>query len=448
MTLEEGAECPADQVTLVVPADSQIVQRRNEVLTQMAKPDRSVLSGTKHVAAEYDAAKTEPLILTPQEAPPWKAPHFVWQIRKQLGALLCGADSAETCEAVDTGGYQVVTTLDWKMQQTVEKWLYASTRVTHLKTPAPVWTRLGIPESEFTWLRNLRGANIHNGAAGVMDYRTGQVLAYGGSGQYYAEGTPKFQPQFDVMVDGFRQPGSAIKPLNYIIGIENHTLTAATMFMDVVTDFGGKGSSFLPTQSDGLERGPVRLRSALQFSFNVPSIKAGIIQGIDLVFNREQEFGIHFPPGAVPVVSQSVGAIEVHPIDLIGAYGAIANGGVLMPRTMILEVRDKDGTVVYPDGRRQARREATGEPAGRVHHVRHPGRQHDQVDQPDLGQVADPREDRRRPGSPARRVQDRYHQRPQGHRRLRLPRAAERPEGAGPRGRRVDGQLRRDTEHR
>lgn len=346
--LEEGETCPEDQVTLRVPSDSDIVVRRNRVLELMKDPARSVLSGSRHTAAEYDAAMKEQLILTPQASPPWKAPHFVWQIRKQLGALLCGEESAETCEAVDTGGYTVTTSLDWKMQQTVEKWLYASTRVTHVKTPAPVWESLGIPKSEFTWLRNLKGANIYNGAAGVIDYRTGQVLAYGGSGGYYLDGDAKFQPQFDVMFDGFRQPGSAIKPLNYIIGIENRTLTAATMFMDVVTEMGRKGASFLPSQSDGYERGPVRLRNALQFSFNVPSIKAGVIQGLDLVFNRQQEFGLNFPPGAVPVVSQSVGAIETRPIDLLGAYGAIANGGVLMPRQMILEVRDKDGKIIYP----------------------------------------------------------------------------------------------------
>jgi membrane peptidoglycan carboxypeptidase len=347
VTLQEGQVCPADKVTLIVPSTTDIVQRRNFVLEQMKT--RSVLSGKNHAPAEYDAAEQEPLILTPQASPPWKAPQFVWQIRSELGAILCGAESADNCPAVDTGGYQVVTTLDWTMQRTVEKWLYASTRVTQLKTPAPVWKALGIPQADFSWLRNLKGANIHNGAAAIEDYRTGQILAYAGSGQYYADGNPKFQPQFDVLSDGFRQPGSAIKPLNYVIGIDDHTLTAATMFMDVVTEFGRKGSgSFLPTQADGLERGPVRLRSALQFSLNIPSIKAGILQGLDHVFNREQDFGLHFEPGATPVVSQSVGALEIHPIDLLGAYGAIADGGVLMPRQMILEVRDKGGAVKYP----------------------------------------------------------------------------------------------------
>ncbi len=358
--VEEGAECPADQRQLVVPQDSEVVIRRNHVLELMKDPLRSVLSGAKHTTAEYDAAMNEPLILTPLEVAPMKAPHFVWQVRDQLGALLCGEDSADTCEAVDTGGYQITTSLDWKMQQTVEKWMYAATRVTHIKNPTPVWKALGIPTADQTWLKGLKTANIHNGAAGIMDYRTGQVLAYTGSGDYYGSATAKdgkpcpkkedcvFEPQFDVYVKGWRQPGSAIKPLNYVIGIEDHTLTAGTMFMDVVTDFGTKGAKFLPQQSDGAERGPVRLRSALQFSLNIPSIKAGIIQGVDHVFNREKDLGMVFKPGLTPVVSQSVGTLESHPIDLLGAYGAIANGGVLMPRQMILEVRDKDGKVIYP----------------------------------------------------------------------------------------------------
>jgi membrane peptidoglycan carboxypeptidase len=360
VTVEEDAECPADQVRLVVPADSEVVIRRNHVLELMKDPTRSVLSGKDHTLAEYDAAIDEPVILTPIARPQMKAPHFVWQIRLQLGALLCGEESADTCEAVDTGGYQITTTLDYKMQQTVEKWMYAATRATHLKNPAAAWKALGIPTADQTWLKGLREANIHNGAAAVMDYRTGEVLAYTGSGDYYGTATTKagkpcsppascvFEPEYDVMFTGFRQPGSAIKPLNYVIGLDDHTLTASTMFMDVVTDFGTRGAKFLPQQSDGVERGPVRMRNALQFSLNIPSIKAGIIQGVDHVFNREKDFGLVFIPGASPVVSQSVGTLEIHPIDLVGAYGTIANQGVLMPRRMMLEVRDNVGTVVYP----------------------------------------------------------------------------------------------------
>jgi membrane peptidoglycan carboxypeptidase len=347
--IAEDAQCPADKVTLRVPDDSPIVLRRNHVLDLMADPTKSVLSGQDHTAAEYEAAKSEPVILTPTTRPDMKAPHFVLLVRHELGALLCGEEKADSCEAADTGGYQITTTLDYKMQQTVEKWLYAAARVTHLKSPATVWKRLGISDADVSWLRNLRTANIHNGASAILDYRTGQVLAYAGSAGFYLNAEGKvFQPQYDVLTTGFRQPGSAIKPFNYITGIENRTLTASTMFMDVVTELGSKGDSYTPKNSDSFERGPIRLRTALQFSMNVPSIKAGIIQGLDLVLNKEKEFGLEFYPGSKPVPAQSVGVIETHPIDMVSAYGAIANGGVLMPRETILEVRDKDGKVVYP----------------------------------------------------------------------------------------------------
>jgi membrane peptidoglycan carboxypeptidase len=232
------------------------------------------------------------------------------------------------------------------MQATTAKWVYAASRATNFKDTQMYLKNLKIPSADQTWLMKLKGKNLHNGAAAVMDYRTGQVLAYVGSGSYTSPGNTRFQPQFDVLSDGWRQPGSAIKPINYAIGIDDGTMTAATGFMDVVTNF---GHNYTPTQADHVERGPVRLRSALQFSLNIPSIKAGLMNGLDHFFERSKDFGISYVPGAVPVTSMGIGTLEVHPIDLLGAYGAIANSGVLVPRTTILKVVDADGNVVWPD---------------------------------------------------------------------------------------------------
>ena len=76
--------------------------------------------------ADFDAARKEPVVLTPPASANWLAPHFVWQVRHQLGSILCGADQADTCEKVDTGGYKVITTLDWKLQKKAEKWVKAA----------------------------------------------------------------------------------------------------------------------------------------------------------------------------------------------------------------------------------------------------------------------------------------------------------------------------------
>ena len=339
--VEEGAtECK--DIQLVVPATSEIVQRRNYVLDLMRT--RSPLTGSQHTPAEYEAAKLEPVVITPKVSANWRAPHFVWQVREALTGIVC-PDHPDDCTEVDTGGYRVTTTLDWDMQKITEKWVLVAARAPQSKDPRAILRAKKIPTREWNWILGLRGRNIHNAAAAIIDYRTGEVLSYAGSAGYTQKGTKKFQPQFDVLSDGWRQPGSSIKPIDYAIGIEDETLTASTMFMDVVTDF---GRGFTPTQADKKERGPVRLRSALQFSLNIPAIKGTIIQGLDHTFERTQDFGLRYPSTATPVLSMGIGTLETHPIDMLSAYGTIANGGVRMPRQMITKVVDNNGRQIWP----------------------------------------------------------------------------------------------------
>ena len=85
-------------------------------------------------AAEYEAAKDEPVELRQQVSADWKAPHFVWQVRRELGQILC-PETPNDCPEVDTGGYQVITTLDWKMQQIAEKWVYVAARAPERQGP-------------------------------------------------------------------------------------------------------------------------------------------------------------------------------------------------------------------------------------------------------------------------------------------------------------------------
>jgi membrane peptidoglycan carboxypeptidase len=305
---------------------------------------RSTLTGSKHTPDEYDKAMTEPVVLRPTVSANWKAPHFVWQVRRQLAQILC-PDSLDDCQKVDVGGYKVITSLDWNMQKIAEKWVYVAARAPNARDPQAILASRKIPAADRSWILALRGHNINNAAGAVIDYRTGEVLAYAGSASYTSKGNKKFQPQFDVLADGWRQPGSAIKPVDYLIGIDDGTLTASTMLMDVTTNF---GNNFIPIQADKAERGPVRLRSALQFSLNIPAIKATIMTGLDHTFDRTKDLGLTYPSTASPVLSMGIGTLEVHPIDLLGAYGTIANNGVRMPRQFIKAIVDGNGTTVWP----------------------------------------------------------------------------------------------------
>jgi penicillin-binding protein 1A len=338
---------------LAVPLDSKIAQRRNFILTQMTTNrhltkagDELAIAGAAITDEQIAAAFDEPIIIQKDNPITWRAPHFVWQVRHQLGAILCGEPNADDCPKVDTGGYQVTTTLDWKMQQVAEKWVKAAAIAPNQGSMSKAMAYLDnikVPHSP--WIRNLVGRGVFNAALGAFDYRTGQVMAYVGSAGYYAQPrAKKLQPQFDVLADGWRQPGSSFKAINYITGIDDHTKTAASMYMDVVTDFGG---GYAPGDADLVERGPLRMREAINLSLNIPAIKNAAEVGPNNVFAEAQKFGIKFQKSTNQAgVSIGIGTLELHYADLISAYGAIANNGLLMPRTFILSVKDANGTAV------------------------------------------------------------------------------------------------------
>ena len=352
----DASPCPDDpklaaKCVLAVPLDSKIAQRRDFILQQMIANrhltragDELEIPGAAVTDEQIAAALQEPIIIQKQSAITWRAPHFVWQVRHQLGAILCGEPNADDCPKIDTGGFQVTSTLDWKMQKVAEKWVKAAAIAPNVKGGMAATLKYlsdnKTPSQQ--WIRNLVGRGVFNAALGAFDYRTGQVMAYVGSAGYYAAPRgKKLQPQFDVLSDGWRQPGSSFKAINYITGIDDHTKTAASMYMDVVTDFGG---GYAPGDADLAERGPLRMREALNLSLNIPAIKNAAEVGPDHVFAEAQKFGIKFQKSTNQAgVSIGIGTLELHYADLISAYGAIANGGLLMPRTFILSIKDADG---------------------------------------------------------------------------------------------------------
>ena len=154
----------------------------------------------------------------PQVKPQWKASHFVWQVRRELTARLCPEDT-ETCPILERGGLDITSTLDWRLQEIAEKWVKAAVVVPHAKNPEARAKALGLDYEP--WMRNLRTKDLRNGALVAMDYQTGELVAYVGSANATAtKATKKFQPRFDVIADGWRQPGSAFKPIVYGSGID------------------------------------------------------------------------------------------------------------------------------------------------------------------------------------------------------------------------------------
>ncbi|MBA2299986.1 MAG: transglycosylase domain-containing protein, partial [Chloroflexi bacterium] len=335
----EDATCPADKRHLIVRADTVILERRDQVLELMAD-DRTPISDGEFTDAEITADIGTDLELAPQAAPRWKAPHFVWAVRDELTLKLCGVDS-QTCDLLDNGGLRVTTTVDLDLQTIAERWVKVAALIPHRKDPEAAAKALGFDQYE-PWMKNLEDKKGRNGALVAVDYQTGELIAYVGSADYYAGSTrPAFQPQYDVVGQGFRQPGSAFKPFNYAVGIDDGALTAGDMLMDVGTDFGG---GFTPNDADNLERGPVRLRQALQFSLNIPAVRAMAVNTPDHVFARAKDFGMTFQRETTDAgLALALGVAETRPIDLVSAYATLANGGRRIPPTTILAVKDRAG---------------------------------------------------------------------------------------------------------
>jgi peptidoglycan glycosyltransferase len=334
-----------EETRLVVPAETRIVERRNAVLDAMQREGGTPLTGDELTDEDFDAARAEPVVLAPQRSSLWRVPQFVHQVRRELVARLCGGE-AETCPVLERGGLTVVSTLDMRLQGLAEKWVKAATIVPHADNPRRAARQLGLDFEP--WMANLQDKRLRNGALIAMDYQTGEIVAYQGSADQTAvRGTRRFQPRFDVLADGWRQPGSAFKPVVYATGIDDRRITGGTMFMDVVTDFGG---GYTPTDADNLERGPVRVRDALRFSLNIPAVKAVEVIGNDRVEATAEAMGVQFMNGEVDAgPAFALGVEEVHPKDLVRAYGVLANGGQLVRQTTIVDATDSAGESVFAD---------------------------------------------------------------------------------------------------
>jgi membrane peptidoglycan carboxypeptidase len=354
--------CPdAEEACLIVPETATVVQRRNYILQLLADdPSRRPQSGDTYTRQDFLDAQQEPVVLASQSTRATRAPHFVWYVREQLTAALCGEET--TCTPLEQGGLRVVTTLDWDVQKVAQKWVAVAALAPHQKNPRSYARARGVTYQP--WMRALENNQVWNGALSAIDYETGEIIAYVGSADFYGKKKgKKFQPQFDVLTDGWRQPGSAFKPFNYATGINDKTFTASTMFMDVTTDFG----KYTPTNFDQLERGPLRMRNALQFSLNIPSVKALALNGIERVYEMAERFGLDFQlPKNQAGLSMALGTLEVHPLDLTTAYSTLANGGTFLGNAAILSAKNTQGEDVLPPYEVPGGREVISEQAAYI----------------------------------------------------------------------------------
>ena len=256
---------------------------------------------------EMEIAEGEELNLKPQKTD-IKAPHFVMYVKEKL-AEKYGEHQ------VSRGGLKVTTTLDLNLQEMAQQTV----------------------ASEVADLTKLK---VTNGATLIVRPPTGEILAMVGSKDYFATDSGNFN-----VTTASRQPGSAIKPLNYAVGLETKKVTAATTFLDNPTCFLVAGQkSYCPVNYDGKFHGPQQLRFSLGNSFNIPAVKMMALNNVETVIASASAYGIStFKDPANYGLSLTLGGGEVTMLDMARAFGVFANTGIKRELTSILKIEDHNG---------------------------------------------------------------------------------------------------------
>jgi penicillin-binding protein 1C len=185
--------------------------------------------------------------------------------------------------------------------------------------------------------------HAENVAVAVLDNRTGEWLAWEGSGNYV-------DAAHGGTIDGVvtpRQPGSALKPFTYAAAFERG-YDPASVLADVPSQFptGEPGVLYSPRNYDGQYRGPLLARAALAGSENVPAIVLASEIGVPTIarFLRRTGFTSLGDNASHYGLGLTLGNAEVRLDEMVSAYAMFARGGEWQKSRAIRSI----------DGRREA----------------------------------------------------------------------------------------------
>lgn len=272
--------------------------RRNVVLKKMAELGYITPS-------QKDQATGEDLVLAPPSDAPALAPYFVEYVKQELIDRL-GAD------AVFKGGLRVYTTLDPALQAHAEK-----VAATHLGAP-------GDPEVSLV----------------ALSHDTGSVIAMVGGRDFAVN-------QFNLAVQGRRQPGSAFKPFVLVRALEegvrpDQVYSAAPYSVEVKD-----GTWNVQNYENQFAASSLTLRAATNWSVNCVYARLIMQVGAEDVVDAAKRMGIETPLEPNPAIALGGLTTGVSPIEMASAYGTLAARGNHVQPSGIVQVTNDDGELVY-----------------------------------------------------------------------------------------------------
>ena len=184
-----------------------------------------------------------------------------------------------------------------------------------------------------------------NGAIVVMDPFTGRVLAMAGGFSFNLS-------EFNRATQAKRQPGSAFKPFVYAAALENG-FTPSTLVLDApfVMEQGVGLKTWKPENYGKKFYGPSTLRTGIEKSRNLMTVRVAQQVGFDKISNITNSFGIN---NNIPeVLSVSLGSAETTLVQLTNAYCTFVNGGKKVNPIFIDRIQDRRGKTIFNADKRK-----------------------------------------------------------------------------------------------
>ncbi|WP_163100355.1 transglycosylase domain-containing protein [Peribacillus alkalitolerans] len=275
-------------------------KRRNLVLSLML---RHGFITEKQMQEASKVPVTEGIVKNSQQSMPYEA--FLDAAVKEVKRSFKDVD-------ISKDGLSIYTTLDPKAQDYADKMLNTNEII-------------AFPNSNF------------QGAFVFLDTKTGAVRAIG-------SGRNDYKAQFlgnNFAIDMHRQPGSTFKPIfDYGPAIEHLKWSTAHLINDKETTY----STGQPISNwDHRYHGMLTIRTALQYSYNIPALLTMREVGMDKSQKFAEQLGITFKNNKV-YESYSIGSNTVNPLSMAGAFSAFGNNGEYNKPHFVEKV-------VFPDGK-------------------------------------------------------------------------------------------------
>ena len=257
-------------------------------------------------------------------------------------------------------GLKIYTTLDSRLQKVAEESLMNAIR----QNQGKLNTRLFNNDEEFSQLaylgifpedtvkmmmqgdsilyEDLRNKLLVQGAFVALDPNSGAILAMAG-------GRPDYHDQYNRAVQAKRQPGSVFKPMVYTTAIDNGYPVSKQLLNQPlvlrVLNADGEWEKWMPRNYDGTTSGLTSLREGIRKSVNLVAVRVvkELVPATE-VKATARRMGITTDIRAVDAIA--LGTSEVFLLDMVNAYSAFSNQGILNQPFGITRVEDRYGNVI------------------------------------------------------------------------------------------------------